>query len=220
MDQEVTLRFCWRRVKDIKQEHGILSDLLIRCISARGGTCTFNSALAITASMRCGVVDVQHEASQSVVTMRPAVVAVLVLLVTLLFCIPRCKADSRTVRHADALTGCDTNLSDAIGSFLQLADLQQQFTTHHNNSVGPSELQHAQSCTVTSGVSTYVSSRWHEAALPKHSTPGKHKALWPLNVRDWWAFGIAVVAIFIAAGGGIGGGGVLVPLFASVLGQS
>ena len=172
--------------------------------------------------MRCGVVDVQRQASQSVVTTRPAVVAVLVLLVTLLLCIPRCKAGSRTVQHADALTRRDTNLSDAIGSFLQLADLQQQSTSHHNNSVGPSELQHmhAQSCTVTSGVSTYASSRWHEAALPKHSTPGKHKALWPLNVRDWWAFGIAVVAIFIAAGGGIGGGGVLVPLFASVLGQS
>ena len=45
------------------------------------------------------------------------------------------------------------------------------------------------------------------------------RPLWPLGSRDWWALGIATVAIFVAAGGGIGGGGVLVPLFASVLGR-
>lgn len=70
----------------------------------------------------------------------------------------------------------------------------------------------------TAGVSTYASGRLHESALAKHATTGKHKDLWPLNNRDWWAFGIAAVAIFVAAGGGIGGGGILVPLYASVLG--
>ena len=71
----------------------------------------------------------------------------------------------------------------------------------------------------TDGVSTYSSSRLHESALTKRSAPGKHKDLWPLDSRDWWTFGLAAVAIFVAAGGGIGGGGVLVPLFASVLGE-
>ena len=156
--------------------------------------------------------------------MRPAA-ALLSLLATLLCCIPNCKADLRTVQHvhryhADPFTWRDAILSDASGSSLQYADLQQQSANRHNYSGGPPELQDVQSCSGTNGVSTYASSRWQEAALSKHPTPGKHKALWPLDSRDWWAFGTAVVAIFVAAGGGIGGGGVLVPLFASVLGQS
>ena len=160
-------------------------------------------------------------------TMRRDSAAVLSLLVTLLLCIPTCKADLHRVQqlqHANPFIWHKTNLSDASAPSLQFADLQRQSATHHNGSGtrtgGPSELQHAQSCTGTNGVSTYASSRWHERALSKHSTAGKHKALWPLDSRDWWAFGTAIVAIFVAAGGGIGGGGVLVPLFASVLGQS
>lgn len=155
--------------------------------------------------------------------MRSNAAAVLFLLVTLSVCIPKCKADPHTVKHAEPFIWRDTSLGSAIDSSFQFADLQQQSLRHHNNSNGPSELQHvqaAQACAGTNGVSTYASSRWHEAALSEHSTLGKHKALWPLNSRDWWASGIAVVAIFVAAGGGIGGGGVLVPLFASVLGQS
>lgn len=70
----------------------------------------------------------------------------------------------------------------------------------------------------TTGVSTYSSSRLHEALQSKQHVSNKHKPLWPLDTRDWWTIGIATVAIFVAAGGGIGGGGVLVPLYASVLG--
>ena len=71
----------------------------------------------------------------------------------------------------------------------------------------------------TTGVSTYSSSRLHEASQSKQHASNKHKPLWPLDTRDWWTVGIATVAIFVAAGGGIGGGGVLVPLYASVLGK-
>jgi hypothetical protein len=46
-----------------------------------------------------------------------------------------------------------------------------------------------------------------------------HKALWPLSVRDVFMIGIAFVSIFVAAGGGIGGGGVLVPLYILVGGM-
>ncbi|KAL0026889.1 hypothetical protein WJX77_009207 [Trebouxia sp. C0004] len=70
----------------------------------------------------------------------------------------------------------------------------------------------------TSGVSTYSSSRLFENVLAKQTKPLSHKPLWPLGSRDWWTLGIATLAIFIAAGGGIGGGGVLVPLYASMLG--
>ncbi len=68
----------------------------------------------------------------------------------------------------------------------------------------------------TSGVSAYSSSKQFFA---KQTKPLSHKTLWPLDNRDWWTLGIATLAIFVAAGGGIGGGGVLVPLYASVLGR-
>lgn len=51
------------------------------------------------------------------------------------------------------------------------------------------------------------------------SPAASHKPLWPLDSRDWLTFAVAAFAIFIAAGGGIGGGGVLVPLYASLLGR-
>ncbi|KAK9829540.1 hypothetical protein WJX72_006389 [[Myrmecia] bisecta] len=44
-----------------------------------------------------------------------------------------------------------------------------------------------------------------------------HKPLVPLNWRDLVALGFGVASLFIAAGGGIGGGGVLVPIFLLVL---
>ena len=47
----------------------------------------------------------------------------------------------------------------------------------------------------------------------------EHKPLWPLNWRDISTFIVAILALFIAAGGGIGGGGVLVPLFILALGM-
>jgi hypothetical protein len=40
-----------------------------------------------------------------------------------------------------------------------------------------------------------------------------HKLLWPLNAQDAVVFLGASVIIFLAAGAGIGGGSVLVPLF-------
>lgn len=70
----------------------------------------------------------------------------------------------------------------------------------------------------TSGASTYCSSKLFKFVFAKQSKPLLHKPLWPLDSRDWWTLGIATLAIFVAAGGGIGGGGVLVPLYASVLG--
>ncbi len=82
---------------------------------------------------------------------------------------------------------------------------------------GTAERSQQQSC--TNGVSTYSSSRLHESLLKKEPVTGKHKPLWPLDRRDWWTFAVATLAIFVAAGGGIGGGGVLVPLYASVLGK-
>ena len=42
---------------------------------------------------------------------------------------------------------------------------------------------------------------------------GTHKPLWPLETRDYLGFLCAIFGLIIAAGGGIGGGGVLVPIY-------
>ena len=45
-----------------------------------------------------------------------------------------------------------------------------------------------------------------------------HKPLFPLSWQDWVGYGFAAISLFIAAGGGIGGGGILVPLYILLLG--
>ena len=45
-----------------------------------------------------------------------------------------------------------------------------------------------------------------------------HKPLFPLSWEDWVGYGFAAISLFIAAGGGIGGGGILVPLYILLLG--
>ena len=48
--------------------------------------------------------------------------------------------------------------------------------------------------------------------------PDPHKPLFPLTRADWIGYGFAAISLFIAAGGGIGGGGILVPLYILLLG--
>lgn len=55
--------------------------------------------------------------------------------------------------------------------------------------------------------------------LRNHKTD-PHKPFWPLNWEDVAGYTFAAVSLFIAAGGGIGGGGILVPLFILVLGTA
>ena len=45
-----------------------------------------------------------------------------------------------------------------------------------------------------------------------------HKELWPIDVSDVLGLSAAVLGLMIAAGGGIGGGGMLVPIFVLVMG--
>lgn len=45
-----------------------------------------------------------------------------------------------------------------------------------------------------------------------------HKPLWPLNWRDVVTVIFAAISAFVAASAGLGGGGVLVPLFLLILG--
>jgi uncharacterized membrane protein YfcA len=45
----------------------------------------------------------------------------------------------------------------------------------------------------------------------------EHKPLYPLNNQDYLGFACAVVGLMVAAGGGIGGGGILVPIFILIM---
>ncbi|KAL7544691.1 hypothetical protein ACHAWF_010832 [Thalassiosira exigua] len=45
----------------------------------------------------------------------------------------------------------------------------------------------------------------------------RHKPLLPLDATDRWGFSLATLGLMIAAGGGIGGGGVLVPIYILVM---
>ena len=78
---------------------------------------------------------------------------------------------------------------------------------------------HAQPQTV--GCSTLFSSlnfQVLEAQLGHNTKDEDHKRLWPLDARDVVGFLISAVGLFIAAGGGLGGGGILVPVYILLLG--
>ena len=46
----------------------------------------------------------------------------------------------------------------------------------------------------------------------------KHKDLFPLDASDWWGTTFVTLGLLVAAAGGIGGGGILVPLLMLVYG--
>ncbi|KAM3567966.1 hypothetical protein VYU27_009901 [Nannochloropsis oceanica] len=49
---------------------------------------------------------------------------------------------------------------------------------------------------------------------------GAHKPFWPMDQHDVMTIALATLGLIVAAGGGIGGGGILVPLYILVLGFS
>jgi uncharacterized membrane protein YfcA len=56
----------------------------------------------------------------------------------------------------------------------------------------------------------------HDFKQPRHDQDfhsQKHKVLFPLDQQDYFGLALAVVGLIIAAGGGIGGGGILVPCY-------
>ncbi|CAK0781249.1 hypothetical protein CVIRNUC_005324 [Coccomyxa viridis] len=71
----------------------------------------------------------------------------------------------------------------------------------------------------TDGVSTLYSSQLYNCWTRLSGyAPDPHKPLFPLTRADWIGYGFAAISLFIAAGGGIGGGGILVPLYILLLG--
>ena len=92
----------------------------------------------------------------------------------------------------------------------------------HTHARGLTEQAHGLHATPqTVGCSTLFSSRFYvvlEAPLGHNTKDEDHKRLWPLNARDVAGFLIAAAGLFIAAGGGLGGGGILVPVYILLLG--
>jgi hypothetical protein len=60
----------------------------------------------------------------------------------------------------------------------------------------------------------------HREHVHKHVFEEEHKPLFPLDTSDQIGFVLAVMGLMIAAGGGIGGGGILVPIYILVMGFS
>lgn len=54
----------------------------------------------------------------------------------------------------------------------------------------------------------------------EHFAYEHHKPLFPLSAKDYRGFVCAVLGLMVAAGGGIGGGGILVPIYILVMGFS
>ena len=150
-----------------------------------------------------------------------------VVTTTLLICTSALHAESTLnveSQHTNSFAWSYLTLRKVIAS-VRPAQPERHIAYKHNETCAPYNCKvlvpsdpRMQRQLCTAGVSTYASSLLHESAVPGHSQPVAHKELWPLSNTDTWAFGLAAVAIFIAAGGGIGGGGILVPLYASILG--
>lgn len=60
----------------------------------------------------------------------------------------------------------------------------------------------------------------HREHVHKHVFEESHKPLWPLDTSDQVGFTLCILGLMVAAGGGIGGGGILVPIYILVMGFS
>lgn len=67
-------------------------------------------------------------------------------------------------------------------------------------------------------ISTFDNVKRIMTEMKEHYTYEHHKPLMPLNGKDFRGFFCAVIGLMIAAGGGIGGGGILVPIYILVMG--
>jgi uncharacterized membrane protein YfcA len=67
------------------------------------------------------------------------------------------------------------------------------------------------------------SSRWLSEIKSHSAKPiynENHKPLFPLDKSDYWGLILATLGLMVASGGGIGGGGILVPIYIIVMGFS
>ena len=67
------------------------------------------------------------------------------------------------------------------------------------------------------GTGKFLSPKCEEVCTPNKALDLDRK-VWPLDANTCWTLGLAAFIVMIAAGAGIGGGGILVPLFILVSG--
>jgi uncharacterized membrane protein YfcA len=74
------------------------------------------------------------------------------------------------------------------------------------------------SCSLVFAIIVAAFLLWNDGRLdPRNRVLQDHASLFPFTSRDAWAFFLASLGLVIAAGGGIGGGGMLVPTYILIL---
>ena len=112
-----------------------------------------------------------------------------------------------------ALIALSSQISAAPPSSMPSAEFSVPTAAHQNGStLSPGQ------ASISSKIHLW-SSQLYEALPSLVVEHQLHKSLWPLGMRDFLGFGIATLGLFIAAGGGIGGGAILVPVYLIVLGE-
>ena len=91
-------------------------------------------------------------------------------------------------------------------SIASIAIMATLITIHHQSSLVPSF--------------TRIMSDNQEYYKEYKAYNEQHKALYPFNSTDYRGFLCAILGLMVAAGGGIGGGGILVPIYILVMGFS
>ena len=79
--------------------------------------------------------------------------------------------------------------------------------THRNNNI-----------VTVSTLTNYFLENNTNATETQYSSPSDHSPLLPLQPSDIWGFTFASLGLILASGGGIGGGGMLVPIYILVMG--
>jgi len=113
------------------------------------------------------------------------------------------------------LTAWETKWN-GINDFMSSSDLSSSSSS--SSSFVPRVLQQmtTSSSSHVQSVSSFSSSPPHHHHKPVYNED--HKPLFPLDASDQWGVFFAVLGLMIAAGGGVGGGGLLVPIFILVMG--
>jgi len=92
-------------------------------------------------------------------------------------------------------------------------------TDDHADHSSGNELCYLLSVT-TSSTERFLDGEMHREHVHKHVFEEAHKPLLPLDTSDQIGLVFAIGGLMIAAGGGIGGGGILVPIYILVMGFS
>jgi len=118
-----------------------------------------------------------------------------------------CNTSSTTPRMAEARPSLRSLVKSwsAIALIAVIAAVYQIARNHNIN---------------TAGIKSQATDAWRTLEAEAEYTYDVHPDLFPLTSNDFTGFLCAVCGLMVAAGGGIGGGGILVPIYILVMGFS